>query len=184
MTAGPSRLAVSDFESRLGAGLVRQTRDRASTAPSRSPHQGSPKRPRRGYVAQALVASAHPRLSAADPHMRRIGRASQAYTLWRLTPYRPATSVTGTPASTSSTARYLCSVTLNSHSMSGVSSIKRSSCVKHQAGQHTVVSTELLQLSLRLQGRTFGAPGPTALSREQRGRARAAEGMSGQGDPP
>jgi hypothetical protein len=68
--------------------------------------------------------------------------------------------------------------------MSGVSSIKRSSCVKHQAGQHTVVSTELLQLSLRLQGRTFGAPGPTALSREQRGRARAAEGMSGQGDPP
>jgi hypothetical protein len=30
----------------------------------------------------------------------------------------------GTPASTSSTARYLCSVMLNSHSMSGVSSIK------------------------------------------------------------
>ena len=30
------------------------------------------------------------------------------------------------PAPTSSTARYLCSVTLNSHSMSGVSSIKRS----------------------------------------------------------
>ena len=35
-----------------------------------------------------------------------------------LTPYRSATSVTGTPASTSSTARYLCSATLNSHGMS------------------------------------------------------------------
>jgi len=35
------------------------------------------------------------------------------------------TSVTGTPAPTSSTARYLCSVTLNSHNMSGN--------VKHQA---------------------------------------------------
>jgi hypothetical protein len=33
----------------------------------------------------------------------------------------------------------------------------------------------LLQLSLRLQGRTFGAPGLTALSREQRGRTRAVE---------
>jgi hypothetical protein len=33
-------------------------------------------------------------------------------------PYRSATSVTGTPASTSSTARYLCSVTLSSHNMS------------------------------------------------------------------
>ena len=40
---------------------------------------------------------------------------------------------------TSSTALYLCSVTLNSHSMNGVSSIKRSSCVKHQAGQDTAL---------------------------------------------
>ena len=67
-------------------------------------------------------------------------RASQACTLWRLTPYRPATSVTGIPAMTSSTARYLCSVTLNSHSMSGVSSIKRSPCVKHQAGQDSATT--------------------------------------------
>ena len=43
---------------------------------------------------------------------------SQVWTLWQLTPYRSATSVTGTPATTSSTARYLCSDTLNSHSMS------------------------------------------------------------------
>jgi hypothetical protein len=40
----------------------------------------------------------------------------EACTLCRLTPYRSATSVSGTPTLTSRTARYLCSVTLSSHS--------------------------------------------------------------------
>jgi hypothetical protein len=43
-----------------------------------------------------------------------------------------------------------------------VSSIKRSQSVNHQAGQHIRLPFELLQLSLRLQGRTFGAPGLAA----------------------
>ena len=46
-----------------------------------------------------------------------------------------------------------------------------------------VVDSELLQLPLRLQGRTFGAPGLTAPSREQRERARAVEGNERAGWP-
>jgi hypothetical protein len=85
---------------------------------------------------------------------------------------------------TSSTARYLCSVTLNSHSMSGVSSIKRSPCVKHQAGQDTWPAFELLQVSIRLQGRTSGAPGLTAQAvHSENGREQLRE-KSGQSDPP
>ena len=54
------------------------------------------------------------------------------------TPYRSATSVTGTPAPTSKTARYLCSVTLNSHSMS--------ESVKHQAEPRCQASSGTAQL--------------------------------------
>ena len=44
--------------------------------------------------------------------------------------------------------------------------------------------TELLQLLLRLQGRTFGAPGLTAPAVNSEGGREQLRGKSGQGDPP
>ena len=43
---------------------------------------------------------------------------------------------------------------------------------------------DLLQLSLRFQGRTFGAPGLTALAVSSEDGREQSRGMSGQGDPP
>ena len=42
----------------------------------------------------------------------------------------------------------------------------------------------LLQLSLQLQGRTFGAPGLTALVANSEDRREQVRGTNGQGDPP
>ena len=66
-------------------------------------------------------------------------------------------------ARTSSTARYLCSVTLSSHSMSGSVNHQADRCVKNQAGHHTV-SNSVIRV------RTF-----CTVSRRPAGAARAAD---------
>ena len=58
-------------------------------------------------------------------------------TVWRVTPNRSATSVTGMPSRTCSTAWYLCSTTFNSRSIAGVSRIKWSHGVAYQAEPDT-----------------------------------------------
>jgi len=104
-------------------------------------------------------------------------RSSYVCTLWRLTPYRSATSVTGTPAPTSSTARYLCSATLNSHSMSG--------SVKHQAKPMCQASSGTAQTDVVQSVRTFftssrarGARRARWPPRMQKRRAASARGLA------
>ena len=91
-------------------------------------------------------------------------RAIQRCTVCRATPYRSATSITGAPARTSSTARYLCSTTFSSRSMSGsvthqVKPPCHTSSGAGHLGHHVTVRTFSTSSRLRREAAPPGAAG-------------------------
>jgi hypothetical protein len=113
-------------------------------------------------------------------------RISQMCTLWRLTPV-PFRDL-GHWSAGHDTARYLCSVTLNSHNMNGSVKHQTKPMCKESSGtaRWTTLAEFLVVTTFSTASRAhLRRAGPNGPGREQReASASSREGKSGQGDPP